>query len=802
MKLSTFCINRLSSILVAILLTAIAIAAQANASGVDAIAVYSQLKNFELNGGSATVSGITLKRDRVTMSLTGTLYFTGSINGKVTGAVFVGNGILKAEVPPSDFERANVRRLLKTDTVTTDFTTAAFRFTDDTASLLAKETKSDAATPQAQKIATELNERVLRQTGANLASRLALSILNNEDPGFFFATFAGGKLGDLSYIMDHQNRLPTAYFGINGGEKGLIYTYRGSIGDTEVLLAFYSEPDYAKAAATYSDAHDIVDVEHYDMMLDLRSPRSKLGLRSKATMRPFVDGARAIPFSIGENLGNYDDARSKKQIRIKAVRRGTEPVPFVQEDWEGGLTVFLPSAAAKGQPFDLEFEGEGDFMLQGESVANCSYPRSNESWYPRHGYLDRATYSLTYLHSRKLKMASVGLRESEGPWAEDKDVTITRYKMSQPVALVTFALGPWERHVETVKFEKSDKSIPLEFNSVSGAALPIKEDFILAELNNSVRYFNALFGAYPYDNYSATFHPYNFGQGFPSMLMIPPTDRSSKYTFAFISHETAHQWWGNIVAWRSYRDQWLSEGFAEYSGALYTSKREGRSAGRELLDEMRASLKNPPRTLTGLGSGKLNDVGPIVLGHRLSTTKTLGAYQALIYNKGALVLRMIHFLLSDPATGEDAAFFNMMRDFTERYRNKSASTDDFRVVAGEHFARSAIGRKYQLKNLDWFFKQWVYSSEMPSYKVDYSIVDNPDGSVQVSGNVLQENVAADWFMPIPIVFNFGGDSIASGTIHAYGPKTPFQMKLPRKPGKVEIDPVKWLIAEKISVSGR
>ena len=93
---------------------------------------------------------------------------------------------------------------------------------------------------------------------------------------------------------------------------------------------------------------------------------------------------------------------------------------------------------------------------------------------------------------------------------------------------------------------------------------------MLAELSNSVRYFQALFGKYPYETYSAVFHPYGFGQGFPSMLTIPNTDRANKYTFSFIAHETAHQWWGNIVAWRSYRDQWLSEGFAEYSGVLYT----------------------------------------------------------------------------------------------------------------------------------------------------------------------------------------------------------------------------------------
>jgi aminopeptidase N len=55
-------------------------------------------------------------------------------------------------------------------------------------------------------------------------------------------------------------------------------------------------------------------------------------------------------------------------------------------------------------------------------------------------------------------------------------------------------------------------------------------------------------------------------------MMIPAADRDSKYTYVFIAHETAHQWWGDMVSWRSYRDQWLSEGFAEYSGILYTGR--------------------------------------------------------------------------------------------------------------------------------------------------------------------------------------------------------------------------------------
>jgi hypothetical protein len=762
--------------------------------------LYDSIKAFELGGGKIDVSNLTIKRDRAVMTFTGSFYLSGPTNGKTTGAVFIGSGTFKAEPPPNEFEKANLKRLLKVERLSLEFSNAFFRFTDDTAAMIGSDPQPGAAIPQAVKIASEANAKTLKETGANIASRIAISLLNRENPGFFFATFDGGKSGRFSYVLDHQNRIPTSYFGINGGEKGLIYSYSSSILNTEVSLAFYSESDYSQSVVAYSDTHDLIDIEHYSMDVDLRSPKSKLGLRSKLRMKSLANGLSTIPFVIGESLGEYENARLKRQMRVKAVRIGQTELSFVQEDWEGGLTVFLPGVASLNESIELEIDSEGDFLRDGQGIRNCSYPISNTSWYPRHGYLDRSTYDLSFLHSKNVKVATVGVRTSEVEWPEDKNIVSTEYKMTQPVALVTFALGPWQRHSQTVKFEGTNKSIPLEFNSVIGDVIPIKESFILAELSNNVRYFNAIFGSYPYDSYSATFHPFGFGQGFPSMLMIPPADRSSKYTFAFIAHETAHQWWGNIVAWRSYRDQWLSEGFAEYSGALYTAIRDGKGSGRDLNDEMRSSLKELPRTVSGVGSGKLNDVGPLILGHRLNTSKTLGAYQTLIYNKGALVLRMMHFLLSDPATGDDKAFFEMMKDFVEKYKNSSASTDDFRTVANTHFANSPIGKKYGLTDLNWFFLQWVYTTEMPSYKIEYSIKNNPDGSFQLTGNVTQTNVSERFFMPIPIRFGFGGNRFASGTIPAYGPTTPIQLKLPMKPEKVEIDPDKWILADKISVN--
>jgi aminopeptidase N len=368
--------------------------------------------------------------------------------------------------------------------------------------------------------------------------------------------------------------------------------------------------------------------------------------------------------------------------------------------------------------------------------------------------------------------------------------------MNYPVDVATFALGPWERHTSTIKWENGDKPTPLEFNSLPGGILALKEDFVLAELSNSVRYFQDLFGKYPYETYGAVIHPYQFGQGFATMLTIPNTDRATTQTYAFISHETSHQWWGNIVLWRSYRDQWLSEGFAEYSAVVYTGLRDGSKSAATLIDQMRSSLKDPPVTQTGYGKGKLFEVGPLIMGHRLETRKTYGAYTALVYNKGALVLRMIHFLMTDPATGDGKPFYDMMKDFVERYRNKIASTDDFRLVANEHFARTPIAKRYGLKNLDWFFQEWVNDIVLPSYSMNYSIQNQPDGTVLVSGDVIQENTPENWFMPLPLVITFSGGRTAYGTVAALGPKKPFQIKLPERPEKLELDPQKWVLSEK------
>jgi hypothetical protein len=773
------------------------------ALGGQSSAIYSQLRTFSLASDSATVENLVLQRDRVVITFVqGTFYFAAPVAGKVRGAVFIGTGNFHSDVPPDEAERANVRRLLKADDISSDFKTAVFQFADDTYDFIGKSAKPGAAAPpQAQRLATELLKSLLEEEGLNLASRTMESILDGENPGIFFAQFDGGKRRRFSFLFDPQTRVPVANFEINAGEKGVIFAYDSDIYSSDVWLAFFSKADYESRRAAYSDTFNLVDTPKYQLELDLREPKKTMSLVAKMDCTSRIDGLQLIPFSLGEGLATYEAERRKKQLFVQSAKLadGT-PLKYFQEQWESGFSVALPTALKKGQSITLEIALRGDFMINPDNNQGVYFPRSTTSWYPRHGYLSRSTFDVVMVHRKRDKAVTMGILVGDTP-ADTKDDIRTEFRMEQPVALITFAVGDYEIHKDTAKSE-SGVTLPLEFYSLPSDRGAIKEDFILAEMNNAVRYFSALFGDYPYTVFRGVYHPFGYGQGFPTTIMIPKADRANMYTYSFISHETSHQWWGDLVLWRSYRDQWLSEGFADYSGLLYTQKRDKTSSEKDLIKRARDNLKNPPRNLTGLGQGRLVDVGPLIMGHRLNSRETFGAYTALTYEKGSLVLRMLHFLFTDTQTGEGQAFFDMMSEFVREHKNGTASTEQFFALAGERALKTPLGQKYGYKNLDWFLRQWVMQSYLPSYRLEYHIEDAPGGGAMLVGTVFQDGVpdSEQWFMPLPLVIHFPGGKMARGTIAAYGAKAPVKVKLPQKPEKVELDPDLWVLSDKTSIS--
>ncbi|HXQ98330.1 MAG TPA: M1 family aminopeptidase [Candidatus Limnocylindrales bacterium] len=762
----------------------------------DAKQVYDSLKTFQLGGGVRTVENLVFKRDRAEFTfISGTIYFALPVAGRVEGAVFIGEGKFTAAAPPVKFEQESIWKLLHADHVETDFKTAVLRFSDDTFSILGTGSRTGAPLPAAQKLAGEFESRVLKETGANIPARLAVSLLNNEQPGFFMAEIDKGHRGRVVFLMDPQERIPSQVFRINGGEKGLIYGFVFGGEVPQVWTAFYSEENYAKGTVEFSDFNDQITIRRHDMDIDMHDPANWLKYDDRIELEVLQDGLRAIQLSLNEDLGPVDEHWLKDALRVKSFQsEDGKPVEAIQEDRDSTVTLLFPLPVSRGQKLVFKVRLEGEHMIGAGASLGCFFPLTS-TWYLHHGYLQRSTFRMVFHHRKRDTPVALGVVAREEPESNGSGV-VTEWKMDAPTPFVQFAVGIYKRYDTSVQI--SDRTVPISFYELIAGLAPVKSDFVAAEMGNSLRYYSALFSPFAYDNLHAVYHYQQYAQGLATMLLLPAADQANKFTFAFIAHEVAHQWWGNMVAWRSYRDQWLSEGFAEYCAILYTGHRYNAKARQDIIDLERDAVRRVA-TLgilrNGLPSDALPQLGPIILGFRQG-----GSYQSSVYYKGALILRMLHFLFTDPATQDDKPFFDMMREFVQQNLGKAVSTEDFMAFAGQRFAATPIARKNNLANLDWFFQQWVYEPYLPSYRLEYHIENQAGGGVLLNGTLYQEDLPENekWIMPLPLVFTFGKDKVARGTILAVGPKTPISIKLASAPDKVELDPEFKVISMKMS----
>jgi hypothetical protein len=244
-------------------------------------------------------------------------------------------------------------------------------------------------------------------------------------------------------------------------------------------------------------------------------------------------------------------------------------------------------------------------------------------------------------------------------------------------------------------------------------------------------------------------------------------------------HEVSHQWWGHMVGWASLHDQWLSEGFADFSAGLFLEMTNPKP------DEYLHYLERAQKQIVEKNEyGKRpNDAGPLWLGLRLDTFKTERAYNFVVYPKGGYVLHMLRYLMQDQKTG-DKDFIDMMHDFVTTYTNRNASTEDFKAIVEKHM-KPGLDLDGNGKT-DWFFHEWVYGTELPSYRLDYSLAPAENGKVMLTATVTQSDVSAAFRMRVPLYAEFDGRMTRLGWVPVEGSSTTkeFKVKLPKKPKRV------------------
>lgn len=235
------------------------------------------------------------------------------------------------------------------------------------------------------------------------------------------------------------------------------------------------------------------------------------------------------------------------------------------------------------------------------------------------------------------------------------------------------------------------------------------------------------------------------------------------------AHETAHQWWGNVVGVASYRDNWLMEALANYSALLYLENRDGRGALDAALESYRQDLlKKDPDGQTA------ESAGPIVLGARLESSHSPVAWNSITYGKGSWILHMLRVRIGDER------FAAMLAELRHRYEWKTISTEQFRELAAEFQPPGSDDPK-----LETFFEQWVYGTGIPTLTLSYSLRGRAP-AVKLTGKVSQTDVDSEFSVQVPV-------EIQSGSAHQVkwvrtsGAPEEFTVALKQAPAKVSLD---------------
>jgi hypothetical protein len=781
--------------------------------------ILTQLSGVHLDKGQIyRIRDITIRRDALSISLNrGTIVFLEPILGKVTGAVFVGSGEV-ISLPPDSMEKQQMHRFTGSPILNEPFRTALFRFTDGTYDEIMKEYRSRAVEDVEPGDAEQLpdwDSTIAKRSGW-LNYRLLSDFLESQGD-YFFAELDGEKLGwfnvtydprmveEVAIIKPHENPEPTPY---------------------DILGSFNrrSEARDPEAAAAAADANKLpLDILSYDIDAAI-SAETQLTATATFRARALRAGGRVISFDLSRFL------------RVSSVSTsGGETIPVYQhqnmnedEIRRYGVNAFvivLPRPLNAGEEITLRFAYSGGVIEQ--RGAGVFYVGDRGQWYPNLGMQDRASFNLTFHYPAKYNLVATGSRVNE--W-EEAGLRHSLWKSNAEFGVAGFNFGDFKiladesgtfpifvtvnNDVENIYKEiAAYRALQLEMaiRLASGAtrrrgAAPVNPaigfapdysvfdtralaESILKEIRATASYFSDLFGSYPYGRLTVSQFPVNYSQGWPSLVYLSTLsffDRTQReklgmesdplflYTELVRAHEIAHQWFGNKVGWRSYRDQWISEAFSNYAGAMYVEHKYGdASRVREILEIARDKLLEQ-------GTDKFtNDSrGPVSAGVRLVSAAAPGAYRDNVYTKGTWIVHMLRMLMREDGANSDEAFLKMIREFLETFDGKLASNWDLKHIAEKHMS----------KKLDWFFDQWVFGTGIPKYELDYEI-GQTGGAFVIEGKILQKGVPEVFTMPVPLY----ADDEFLGRVEVSGEGGSFRFEVKRRPSRVLLDPYETVL---------
>ncbi|MEP7008769.1 MAG: M1 family aminopeptidase [Acidobacteriota bacterium] len=795
--------------------------------------VYAALRAAKPDGRTLAVTNLVLERDVFRFEFaSGTFHFLAPVEGRTIGAVFLGQGTFRL-TPATPGER---RRLAldsggdpKTfETLTDSFTRLVLLFGDDTAAELQLAAPIQTGTPNREALdAWEAHmKRERKDYHVNFHLRILADLLDvpGLTSGAFLAFLEGQKIGPALAAVDPRGAEALGV-GAGGKEDAMLYV----VDETKGGSWYESESAAEIKGGRRTSLWRSTDATHYDVETAVARDED-------------VAGTTTIHFQVTTAKLRVLPVNLQPELRLRSARFAPEgeerwtALPFVQETEkeDANSAVIFPRTLSKGEKIRLELAYAGDKVLIDMGEKNYAV-LSRVGWYPNLGFFtDPATFTLTYRVPVGNEIISVG--NPVETRTEGKQ-TVSIWKAETPIQVAGFNYGKFKKHskkdeISGIEVEVwTNPGTPDVVRSINNALDRISDgendeidpdgllgpgtrfgegignvnteklaDSALADGLNSARLFTTYFGPIPATRVAITQQSqWTFGQSWPALIYMPymsflnGTQRqrvglggAKDFVASVGYHEFAHQWWGHLLGWESYRDQWLSEGFAEFSAALALQHTAGWGAYDKFWRESRKRIleKTPGNAFAPW------EAGAIIDGYRSGSSRAPSAPFSLIYEKGGYVLHMLRMAMYDGRSKDpDAQFIAMMKDFTSTYAGKNPSTADFAAIVEKHLTPSLNAT--QDGKIAWFFNQWLYGNEMPKLTSDLKIEGAADGGWRIHGTITQAEVGPDFRTLVPIYLELDkGQNVQAGLLAMVGSATKpvdVVLKPPKKPRRAFVN---------------
>jgi hypothetical protein len=807
-----------------------------------------QLRNVGLDPARVYgVRDVSINRAAFHITLNdGTIAFTEDVAGRVTGAFFEGDAEILLS-PPNQYERASMALFTGAAILEERFGTAYFRFNDDTFAELLPSLVPAAYAPA---FVSQWNE-----TAHNLAQNDALRLLmtfskflpaggqpvedsampartGTDDDHFLHARVQGLKLGTFDLYFDSDT--PEHIW------AGQLKTVEG-VGYYDVWTSFSPADAHGQAEAVNATVGeggkpDAIAIPRYKIRAVIKPP-TRIDAEALLQLEVRLGGQRAVLFELS------------RALQIEQVEADGHPVEFIHNQAIEGtqlarhgndlVAVVFPQPLRTGQRLELRFVYGGEVLS--EVGAGLLYVWARGTWYPNRG-LAMSGFDLEFHYPTGWTLVATGKRADAKsarnlgePGAGDPppNEQASHWVSERPIPLAGFDLGKYERvmahagdvTVETYATAGVERGFPqppvesvIPDTSVPGVPAPPmvvlpplpsparNAQGVAAAAAHAIDFFSRRYGPFPYSDLKLAQIPGAMSQGWPGLIFLSSfsfltaeeksrlhvTPVENTLIRQVIAHETAHQWWGDLVMWSGYRDQWIVEALANYSSMMVLES-EDPAQFRAVMEKLRDDLLE--KNKAGV---RLMDDGPVTLGTRLSCSHFPGGYDAISYGRGTWLFHMLRLMLRDAerisgAPGQpDEPFVRVLRRIRERYQGKPITTREL-LQAFEEVLPPSLWYE-QHKSLDWFYEGWVNGTAIPHFELHGVRYSAKPGSTTITGVIFQKDAPDNLVTSVPLYASVAGKSILLGRVFADGAETPFHLTALPGARRVMLDPDHTLLA--------